>query len=97
MSEILRADPAAIAEVSQELANAATQIDAQLQSLTSELTYLMGQWTGEASNAYLTAQQGWNASMSGMHSVVFEAGALLRGIATRYETTEAAVVRAATA
>lgn len=97
MSHYFSADPRAISATSDELANAASAIDQQLQGLTSELNFLMGQWTGEAANAYLTAQQGWNESMTGLHSVVFEAGSLLEGIAVRYETTEAAVVRAATA
>jgi WXG100 family type VII secretion target len=94
MSDVFEADPSSIENLSDEISGASANISFQLQGLTSELNYLMTQWSGEASAAYLSAQTEWNSSMASMQSILAEAGALLSGIAARYKTTESAVVRA---
>jgi len=94
MSDVFEADPSSIENLRDEIVAASSSIDFQLQGLTSELNYLMTQWTGEASAAYLSAQSEWNSSMASIQSILAEAGALLSGIAARYTTTESAVVRA---
>jgi early secretory antigenic target protein ESAT-6 len=94
MSQIIEADPESISSLKDDLVTAASAIDDDLQSLTSELDYLMTQWTGEAASAYLAAQTGWNSSMLSMHAILSEVTALLATISTRYATTESGIVRA---
>jgi WXG100 family type VII secretion target len=93
MSQVIEADPESILSVKDEIVAASSLIDGELQDLTSELDYLMTQWTGEASSAYLSAQTDWNSSMLGMHAILNEITALLATISTRYATTESGVVR----
>lgn len=96
-SEIIEVDPTSLRAMNDELIQAAGAIDTDIQNLTSELNYLMTQWSGEAAEAYLSAQSGWNSSMNEMHSVLAQITALVATIATRYETTESNIVSAASA
>jgi WXG100 family type VII secretion target len=92
MSEIIEADPESIRELSDELQSSLTAMTGTLDMLTGELNYLMNQWTGEAADAYLAAQSGWTEAMDSITDVLFKTTALLSTIATRYETTESAIV-----
>jgi early secretory antigenic target protein ESAT-6 len=93
MSPIIEVDPEAISTAKDDIVTAASGMDDELQDLTGELNYLMTQWSGEASSAYLAAQTDWNSSMLAIHAVLNEITALLATISSRYTTTESAVVR----
>lgn len=93
MSELIDADPEAIRAAVDALSTASTDMDTELGDLTSELDFLMTLWTGEASEAYRTAQAGWLSSMNDIHSTLLTMTNLLSTIATRYEDTESNVIR----
>lgn len=93
MADVIEADPESMRTVIDELATAADGIDGELAALDQTLNALMGAWSGDAANAYQTAQVDWNSSMGDMRTLLNSVISVLSSVTSRYEETESAVIR----
>jgi WXG100 family type VII secretion target len=92
VADSIEADPDALQTLVDSLTASVSAIDLQLQGLDGELTWLMGSWSGDAAQAYLTAQTGWNGSLEELRSWLGAMAGVLSGISARYTETESTVI-----
>ena len=91
MGNTLRFDPASLQGTAGRLAEATAAIQAELDALEAEADTLIGRWSGEAADAYRSAQQQWNASLKNMNSVLRSSALAADASAARYAAARAKV------
>ena len=91
MGNKLRFDPASLQGTAGRLAEATAAIQAELTALEAEADTLIDRWSGEAADAYRSAQQQWNASLKNMNSVLRSSALAADASAARYATAQAKV------
>jgi len=91
MGNKLRFDPASLQGTAGRLAEATAAIQAELDALEAEADTLIDRWSGEAADAYRSAQQQWNASLKNMNSVLRSSALAADASAARYATARAKV------
>ncbi len=79
-----------VSEVAARLADAMSAIEATLATLDRESALLGSRWTGEASDAYVTAKHEWRASMVEINAFLGDAIRELEAANTRYKTADLA-------
>jgi early secretory antigenic target protein ESAT-6 len=92
MTDVIEADPDQMLDLVAALQSAVTAMGDELDQLDGELSDLMDEWSGDAADAYLSAQQGWNGSMAELRGWLSRCATTLAVSATRYSDTEAAVI-----
>lgn len=91
MGTTLRFDPASLQAAGVRLAEATAAIQAELDALEAEAETLIGRWSGEAADAYRTAQQQWDTSLRNMNSVLRSSSRAAEASAARYAAARAKV------
>jgi WXG100 family type VII secretion target len=69
----------------------AQQVEDQLATLESRLNALMGEWTGEASQAYDRAQREWIVTLRKLRAVLARMADLADDLADRQDQNESAI------
>lgn len=71
--------------------SAVAQIQQELDELDARVGTLRGAWTGEASDAYDTAQREWTLHLTNMRALLDDYGTRLQRINDRYRVASATV------
>ncbi|MDU0366964.1 WXG100 family type VII secretion target [Microbacterium sp. NPDC089180] len=91
MSPRMSFDPALISETASNLRSAADGIQAHLAQLESEASRLQSAWSGEAMEAYRTAQQKWTAGLRALNGIVADASRAGQASSDRYAAAQSTV------
>lgn len=92
MSDTIEVDPGAIDTMATQIALALEGMQTELDTLDSVLQTLGQQWSGEASDAYQTAQGQWLGSMEALRAWGERAVQALHAVSSEYTRAESAVI-----
>lgn len=84
-------DPVLISETASNLGAAATGIRNHLTQLESEVSRLQGAWSGEAMEAYRTAQTQWTAGLRALNGIVADAARAGQASSERYAAAQSTI------
>jgi WXG100 family type VII secretion target len=79
-------------ELTDHIAAADAAIESCLDQLEAHVAQLRGAWTGEASDAYSSAQAAWSASLAEMRRILADAHRTTSAITERHRATEQGVL-----
>ena len=88
--DFLKFDKDALQESSSTLADASAGIGRELSGLASTAANLSGQWTGEANEAFTTAQAKWDDAFQKLTAILDSATQALDSAAQLYARSEKA-------
>lgn len=91
-----RVSSEAIRNVAGQVASGAEEIDAQRQTLLSQIHGLGDSWQGSAATALQTLYEKWDSDVRTLQTTLTEIGQTMQEAATNYETTETGVQRSFT-
>jgi WXG100 family type VII secretion target len=88
MGQKLRFDPASLQGSAGRLAEATAGIRDELTALEAAADKLIGQWSGEAADAYRKAQSEWNAGLARMNDILAKSSSAADAAAARYAAVQ---------
>ncbi|RSX47174.1 WXG100 family type VII secretion target [Bifidobacterium castoris] len=80
--------PAQVQTLAQDIMTDSRGIDAKFEELEGQVRTLIGQWDGEAREAYYDAQRKWNARLQEMNQILAKISNATTQIAQQYVDTD---------
>ena len=88
MSDFTRWDPAALDQLQANLRLAYRGVEDETNDLEKSLEAKLGEWDGEAKQAYWDAKAQWERAISELNDVLSQLGVAVENIKTNYTDTE---------
>lgn len=88
MSEAIRFDTEGQRQVAGEISQAVAAIRAILDTLNGQAAALSEQWSGDAQQAYASAQRDWSRQLGVLVSLASDAAGALERASATYDATE---------